>query len=72
VSEPSPRDYPEWTQYSWGNDHGWRRIYCGHLLYAFDDTFHWHVANQKPFREYQADSFEAAKSAAERWAEDQL
>ena len=78
MSAPQPRDYPEWTRYSKGNPHGWRRIYCGHLLYAFDGTnggdIHWTEPRTESRPEpvcHFTNTFEEAKSEAERWAEAQ-
>lgn len=63
-------DYPEWTRYSSGNPHGWRRIYQGQLLYAFDGTNGRGCSWMEPDGTmHDTASFEEAKREAEAWAD---
>jgi hypothetical protein len=74
VAEPNPfpDDYPAWTRYSSGNPLGWRRIYRGLLLYAFDRgegrVACWFGPDNMTS---PAASLAEAQAAAERWAEAQ-
>ncbi len=63
-------DYPDWTRYSSGNPWGWRRIYRGLLLYAFDGTGSCGPCWMGPSgTNHPAGSFEDAKRQAEAWAD---
>lgn len=75
MSAACASDYKEWTRYSLGNPHAWRRLYRGHLLWAHDGTHGssplWNIGSGNDFRVFPAQSFAEAKAAAEHWAEEQ-